>query len=457
MYYPPMRGNQGRVISPPPAQGGGFGQGVAQFIDAYRGERAAKKEQARNLFNQHVQMMQQGIPVDKKKMAKWAREADLHFEMDAPPPPPQTPMTPDPRMQQAAQAGMQQAMGGPQIQGAPPPPQQKPGFFNRIGAAMGVPQPPGQAEQMGVMRMLNDMQARGNQNAQMAQMQKDMQMKGLQAMRTIEQGLAQGLTMEDPRMAAALRTARVLGGMQSGDMGALGKVADSDMAAKLFPQMTKRIKEEAATAQKAEERMEYRKSIASKLDPEQAVAAESWVFGESSEAPGFATVDSKALNQSVQKLTSEYPAASPEKIKSAALMLFSKDADPADLSRAIKDLGESVAQTRLNISKQSQQLSAEAGKRAQEGLNRTKERDAEDEQIQMATGQILQLAGGDPDRAYDNAQNLVYAAFAGDRRKATQYLPEIKKALKGLSKNSDFLERLMRGAGEAGGKAALEQ
>lgn len=295
------------------------------------------------------------------------------------------------------------------------------------------------------MRMLNDLQSRGQQNAQAQQMQRDMAMKGLEAMKTIEQGMGMGLTMEDPRMAQALRTMMLLRGMQGGDMGAVGKVAESEMVQKLFPNLMKRMEEETSTAKKAEERMKFRSGVASKLNPEQAIEAESWVFGEAKEAPKFSTVDSGKLNASVQKLVSEYPSASPEKIREAALLLFSKDADPADLARAFSkgNLGESVTQTRMGMQKEQLGLSKRSAARADEQLGRTRKDDAESEEVEMAAGQILQLAGGDPDAAYENAMNLAFAAFGGDRKKATQYLPAIQKRLKDLTSSASALEKLL--------------
>ena len=282
MYrYPPIHARPGRVMAPPPPQNTGFGQGVKQFIDSYRGEQQAKKQQARQLFEQHARMLEAGLPVDKKKMAKWAREGDLHFDLDAPPPPPpQAPMTPDPRMQSAATVGMQQALGGPAAAPAPPPPRAAPpggmrGLINRIGQATGVPAPPTQAEQMGAMRMLNEMQQRGAQNKEMAGMRADMQRRGLEALMTIERGLGAGLTMEDPRMLKALSTVRLLAG--NGSMGGnVDKLVDNALARRVVPHIVQGIEENSARAKDTETREKVVSAWAAKnpeVSPQAVMAA----------------------------------------------------------------------------------------------------------------------------------------------------------------------------------------
>lgn len=467
MFRPPMQGYRPYPQAPPPPQQGpGFGQGVRQFIDAFRSEQAAKKDQARQLLEQHAQMLEAGIPVDKKKMAKWAREAGLHFDLDAPPPPPQqmpqaqAPGMPDPRMQQAAQLGMQQSMGGPQMAPPPPPPRQGGlrGFIGQLGQAMGAPPPPSQGQQMGLMKMLRDIEQSGQMSRDMQGKADEAKRMGMQAALTISQGLSAGKTMEDPEMVRAFAIASMLGGLPGG--GGMGKgmeeMLSSGAAAQLFPGLVDKMKGEQAKEAHDKARQQFRQGVASRMDPEHAVSAEPWVLGDTDEAPTFATVDGEKLNKSVQALTAEYPAATPDKIKTAALMLFSKDADPADLSQAMKDLGESMTQTRLGMDKDRLTLSKRSDSRAAEQMGRTRKEDSESEELRMAVGQILQLSGGDPDVAYDNADRLSFAAFGGDRKKATYYAQEIKKALKQISKNPDFLEKLATQAGAAGARAVIE-
>jgi len=466
----PQPGPQPRpIVPPPPTQGNGFGAGLSQFIEAYQGTQKSKKQEAAANFDKHLALLRQGLPgVDLKQMAKWARVAGIALDYESPAAPQQAPA--------GAQGGMPPGggmppMAGPQQSPPPPPPggmpQQGPpmqgpppgmpqggppqgggqgggGIFSRLGRAMGVPQPPSASQQRGTMQMLEEIKKRGAMSSEMEGMQQNLQRQVLTDTQELLAGLKAGKTMEDPYiMERAQRIQMATKGMLPGQAGdAMG----AKMAQAAFPEMMKQVKEQAEQEANQKARADYRKSVATKMDPEQAIASESWVFDKTGkvEAPEFATVDTQKLNEATIKLTADYPGASPEKIKAATLLMFSKDADQADIAKAIKGLGESMTQTRLKIAKQNATLAQQASGRADESLSRTRREDAAKADVKRAVSQILTVTNSDPDVAYDNALNLAYMAFGGDKKKVDEYLGDIKYELKKLSKNPDELTRAIK-------------
>lgn len=59
-------------------------QGVAGFVKDYRASQEADKEKKKQEFSSQLQMLQQGIPLDLKQVAKTAQKAGIPFDFNAP-------------------------------------------------------------------------------------------------------------------------------------------------------------------------------------------------------------------------------------------------------------------------------------------------------------------------------------------------------------------------------------
>lgn len=97
-YGPPMPGR--RVGAPLGPQYGGpqspdlvgsrtpvanqIVDGINSFVEGFKTSKESEKQAARQRFLEGVQMMQMGLPVDQKKMARDARTAGLNFDYEGP-------------------------------------------------------------------------------------------------------------------------------------------------------------------------------------------------------------------------------------------------------------------------------------------------------------------------------------------------------------------------------------
>jgi len=452
---------QGQVPPPPqPGQGltsnpGGFGQGVAQFMNTYRAEKERRKEEARKKFEQGLNLLQQGLPLgelDTKKMAKLAREAGFPLDFDGsapnptPPPPAQAPMTPDPRMQAVAQHGMQQALGGPAAQPAPPPaPPPQQGFMGRlagaIGQATGAPQPPGQAQQMGLMKMLQDIEQRGVQSRETEGMKANLQKSVLGALNTINQGIQMDLDYTDPRIAKAIQTLVMVGGGQSGkmDVDALGKILSIPGFREAFGPIAKVIDQRVAK----EEDQELRKTLAKDMGPD----AYEWIKGETDKPPKT-PIDNEKFSKFVTEQYDKFPGANPEDVKAYAYAVFADGFDPALVGRLRSKLGDSIDDIQREQSAERLKEMKKTGDRADQALAlRTSEKAYEDN-LNSGIGQMLDIYdNGDPaaaaQAALSNMDRLMVSAFGKEEKR---YRPDVVKILKSMAeKKQSFADALAEG------------
>jgi hypothetical protein len=139
--------------------------GINQFVDNFKGSQEANKQAARQRFLEGIQMMQLGLPVDQKKMARDARTAGLNFDYEGPTRAEQAQQQQPPMPGMPTNGGMQPQMGGggmPPQQGPPMPGDGGRGFFGRLGAALTQPfqAPPPIPGNAGVYQALDQMQQR---------------------------------------------------------------------------------------------------------------------------------------------------------------------------------------------------------------------------------------------------------------------------------------------------------
>lgn len=156
--------------------------GINSFVDGFKTSKESEKQAARQRFLDGIQMLQMGLPVDQKKMARDARTAGLNFDYEGPTaaerqaqqqqsaPMPGMPMPSGDMMQ--LPPGMMMPAGQP-TGGAPLPmqvggpptgaPMGGRGFFGRLGQAMTQPfqAPPPIPEGAGVYQALDQLQQRG--------------------------------------------------------------------------------------------------------------------------------------------------------------------------------------------------------------------------------------------------------------------------------------------------------
>jgi len=467
---------------------GGFGQGVAQFIESFRNEQAAKKANAEKMFEKHAAMLAQGLPVDKKKMAKWAREADLHFDLDPqpqPPPPPQPQampqgMPPSP----AAQAGMQQFQQGlPQRQGAeqayiaanggPSVPAQaemqnfqqgmpqrqaaeqaymqanrQPGMMSRIasaiGQATGAPQPPSQAQQMGLMKMLQDIEQRGIQSRETEGMKANLQKSVLEALNVINQGIQMELDpVTDPRMAKALRTIVMVGGAsQNGkmDLDAIGKLMEIPGFREAFGPLTKRIDEEVKGKKEADMKDSLDKSFATTygIPPDEMMAARK--SGDYSSLKKYMGDDQvKDMQKAYMETKKMFPDASADAIGNWVAASTNPEASMEDKSKAFNALGDPLAKKKYDASearaneRQGFARSAEARAASRHDTSETK--DSSRKKVDELFNAVMDRSmSTDPNFAYYNVDRLLWEVLqrSGEAGDYDKYVGDVQDRIKDL-------------------------
>ena len=147
---PQVPGPWGGTVNPPPtpyptSTANNIITGIASFINNFKATREMQKQQAMKDFQTQIALSQQGIPIDRKKTLKLAKDAGLELDYDGP-------STEDinkwQQQQQQAQAALMTLPGGGSMQPNVPMPQaqQAPNtFMNRLKEAMGFGQPPSMA------------------------------------------------------------------------------------------------------------------------------------------------------------------------------------------------------------------------------------------------------------------------------------------------------------------------
>jgi len=260
-------------------------EGINSFVGGFRDAKEGEKQSARQRFLEGIQMMQLGLPVDRKKMARDARTAGFNFDYEG-----QTPM----EKQQAQQAppmpggGMGGGMpgGGPMggmPQGGAPMPGGGggKGFFGRLGAAVSDPfreQPPipGNA---GVHQAMDKMQQQGQ-----AGMEKEM----------LAAQIVKTMTTEKPGSDKWMQAAQL--GEMLGVTKGIPELLKDDIKTKQLADALKTTPEKVKASGWAVEMTKLTASLAGKVDAEnlpkimQSVAA-----AEVPDAGLFAVNDAEAI------------------------------------------------------------------------------------------------------------------------------------------------------------------
>lgn len=143
---PPQIGPQGSVYPQAPGTlpysttGPAIVQGISQFMNNFTQMRQAERDRYHQMFESGVQNMMAGIPVDTKKLAKYAKRANLPINFEEP-----TQLDVEHKAMNAMQASL--ASGASQVPGpsgagiqqaakqspmAQPPPQAQPGLLDRL-------------------------------------------------------------------------------------------------------------------------------------------------------------------------------------------------------------------------------------------------------------------------------------------------------------------------------------
>jgi len=451
---------------------------LAQFIEAYRGERQSKKQEAAKNFDRHMALLQQGLPgYNLKMMAKWANEAGMEFDYDAPAMPQQAPA--------GAQGGMMPqgggvptaggaapAMGG---QGAPPPPpppgmpQQGPpmqmqgpppgmpqggppqgggqggGIFSRLGRAMGVPQPPSQSQQQGALAMLQEMQKRGAMNSDMQGLQNKIALRALTLTEQLSEMERAGIPDDSPeKMKAIAELQRLTGGLQ----GAAGDAESEQLARAKFGPVYDRMEKEKLATEREKQSRESRKLAfeavkTGKLSPEQVTQAVGYIDGTVELPPDMGGKSGEDIIGIVTGLQGAFPEAPEEALRTVVTLALDENPNVRAITSAMGQLGSSREKLQLQMQKEVAAFRARSDARAEEQIQMTREDRAKDKELDKVTGSVLALALGDVDKAYDEALLYTRLATGFDLEKSEAMLPRVQKVLKDLSKNPDALERMM--------------
>lgn len=396
MPYPGPQPRPG--IPPPPTQGNGFGAGLAQFIEAYRGEQQSKKQQAAANFDKHLALLQQGLPgVDLKKMAKWAREAGLEFDYESPAvaqPPAQQPqggmpggMPPQGGGQGAPPPPPPQAMQGPMPQG--PPPQQRQGIFNRLGAAMGVPQPPSPSQQQGAMAMLQEIKKRGQMSRESQEAEGAIKKQLAAATQSLLSGLSAGKTLDDPEM---MKWARMVT-LATRGMPMQGGI---DATSVLAPEQAKVLAAAKEAEEKTKQDAEINKMFAAwglknNLDLGQIAAVARGELDPSKlDASAIGSEREKELMlKTLPDVMALYPDAPPD-VQAQFATLLVKGGDPELITALSPRLGKTLAQKRYELAEKSGARSERSVGVSERRLGMSEEEASEEQRVMALVDKAIE-------------------------------------------------------------------